>query len=29
VINLFDSAYATRQGDVVEELIVAGRGKVR
>ena len=29
VINLFDSAYATREGDVIQELIVAGRGKVR
>jgi D-serine deaminase-like pyridoxal phosphate-dependent protein len=29
VINLFDSAYATRNGKVVEELAVAGRGKVR
>lgn len=29
VVNLFDSVYATRRGDVIEELRVAGRGKVR
>jgi D-serine deaminase-like pyridoxal phosphate-dependent protein len=29
VINLFDSAYGARGGEVVEELAVAGRGKVR
>jgi D-serine deaminase-like pyridoxal phosphate-dependent protein len=29
VINLFDSAYVTRHGDVVDEFRVAGRGKVR
>jgi D-serine deaminase-like pyridoxal phosphate-dependent protein len=29
VINLFDRAYAVREGEVVGELVVAGRGKVR
>jgi D-serine deaminase-like pyridoxal phosphate-dependent protein len=29
VINLFDRAYAVRQGEVVGELVVAGRGMVR
>jgi D-serine deaminase-like pyridoxal phosphate-dependent protein len=29
VINLFDRAYATRKGDVVQELVVASRGMVR
>jgi D-serine deaminase-like pyridoxal phosphate-dependent protein len=29
VINLFDSAYGTRNGEVVQELVVAGRGRVR
>jgi D-serine deaminase-like pyridoxal phosphate-dependent protein len=29
VINLFDRAYAVQQGEVVGELVVAGRGMVR
>jgi D-serine deaminase-like pyridoxal phosphate-dependent protein len=29
VINLFDSAYGTRRGEVVQELVAAGRDKVR
>jgi len=29
VFNLFDTAYAFRGEDVVEELLIAGRGKVR
>jgi D-serine deaminase-like pyridoxal phosphate-dependent protein len=29
VINLFDSAYGVRRGEVTQELVVAGRGKVR
>jgi D-serine deaminase-like pyridoxal phosphate-dependent protein len=29
VINLFDVAYAARDGEIVEELVVAGRGRVR
>ena len=29
VINLFDTAYVTRGHDVVDEFVVAGRGKVR
>jgi D-serine deaminase-like pyridoxal phosphate-dependent protein len=29
VINLFDRAYATRGGEVVQELVVASRGMVR
>jgi D-serine deaminase-like pyridoxal phosphate-dependent protein len=29
VVNLFDSVFATRNGDVIDELRVAGRGKVR
>lgn len=29
VVNLFDSVYVTRQDEVIEEFVVAGRGKVR
>jgi D-serine deaminase-like pyridoxal phosphate-dependent protein len=29
VINLFDSAFGTRKGEVVQELVVASRGMVR
>ncbi|HWD95245.1 MAG TPA: alanine racemase [Acidimicrobiales bacterium] len=29
VLNLFDTVYVARQGDVIDELRVAGRGKVR